>query len=66
MSYAEWAESFAIFEKYSQHGDPEVYWDYYEIYAGCSPSLMDEADKTRLEQLGWMESSDYDCWARFS
>lgn len=53
------AEAFSIMSK---HGKPRegmgIYGDHYFLYANADPSDFSDANKEKLEKLGWTEGSD--------
>lgn len=55
MTWAGYAEAFAIFAKYEGQG---VCAEHDEIFAGPDPSVVTEADKKRLIELGWNPSEE--------
>jgi hypothetical protein len=67
MTYKEWAESFTIFDKYTDPDKPfgDVSAEHDEIYAGPDPEDVSIEDKERLDTLGWQEEDKYGCFSYF-
>jgi hypothetical protein len=63
--YAAWAEAFAIFANYAGEGG-EVAAEHDVVYACPDVEEMTEADRKRLEELGWFISEEFECWTRFT
>jgi len=62
-NYANWAEAFSIFTKYSSTDrEQNVSWDGDMLYAGPDPKKVDRADIDRLEALKWHAHSFYGCF----
>lgn len=64
-TYRGWAESFAIFAKYSEpdHFD-HVAAEHDEIYAGPNPAVVSVEDRLALEALCWRADEKLHCFAR--
>ena len=64
MQYSDMKKSIEILEKYSL--DEEwIEADYDVIYGPSLDAPFSDEDKQRLEELGWFESSEFDCWSHF-
>jgi len=67
--WAEWAEAFTIFSKYPHTGesnDELVSAQRDEVFAGPNPSIVDEVDRQRLQELGWDEEVEFECFHKYT
>lgn len=60
MNNARAAEGFKVFARYEPSGC--VSSDHDIIWAGPDPSKVHEDDLKRLEEIGWLIDTDYDCF----
>ena len=45
----------------------QTYAEHDEIYCGAyNPDLMTPEDRTKMEEWGWLESTEFDCWYHFT
>jgi hypothetical protein len=63
-TYDQIIEGLTIFKKYKDNNAGSFAAEHDEIFAGPSPEDVSEADKKKLEELGWHES-DYECFSKF-
>lgn len=42
----------------------DVAADHEVLYAGC-PDQMNDEQKAKMKELGWLEAPEYDCWQIF-
>jgi len=67
--WAEWAEAFRIFSKYPHTGeasDSLVSAQRDEVFAGPDPSIVDEVDRQRLQELGWHSHDEFECFHKYT
>ena len=57
-----------IFQKYGSDvpGQETFSADHDIIYVGTAPEATSEEDKKTLDELGFHECSEYDCWGWFT
>lgn len=58
--YAAWIEALQIFQKYQPNETFVMSAEHDIIYTGCSPDLVSDDDKKRLEELGLHVDEDLD------
>jgi len=63
-TFNEFAEAFAIFDKYSKD-EFAVCAEHDEIFAHLDSETVSEDDKERLEELGWTPNSDVGGFSTF-
>lgn len=61
-TYTGWAEAFTIFAKYEPDAKYEVAAEHDIVYAGRAPEAYSDADKARLEALGWDYDESLECF----
>lgn len=64
-TYANYAEAFTIMEKYNEGNIASIAVEHDIIYAGHNLSGITEEDLERLEELGWEEDNDLECFYHF-
>lgn len=66
-TFTDYAEAMTIFAKYAPDATWVLHPEHDQLSASCDfDAVTDEADRARLEELGWFESSEDSGWMIFT
>jgi len=65
-NWSRWAKAFTIFAKYAGKEYAHTAAEHDEVYAGPEPEKVSEEDKKLLNELGWTECSEFNCFHKFT